>query len=266
MDNLVTEIQSIANSLYNSRIPQFPPPVQRVRSSTASSNNGTRFLRKHSGRESGLNANFAHRDLINDLRGRSASISSSLNFRSSREQKTSFTDLSFSMDGLGKNCIIPELPESPYLTSSTSHSYCSVPSSQDSSNTCPLAEMSTQAPSPPSPQWLLPRQQDYCSLVTSTPNMQYCGIAPADNFYTLPSKRNVAREYTYSSDNIAEENSFVVRRSSLTGQLEQFQKPFDKNNARPGFKVLNRGVRNSLRRRSSKLDQNIVLPGVETTV
>ena len=272
MENLATEIQIIANSLYNSRTPQFLPPVQRGRSLTANLNNGvkSRSKGKRPGRESGLNVNFVTRDLMDNLRGRSSSASSSKSSTSSSlksdfcSQNNRFGDSSFSISGIG-NCVIPELSESPYLGSSTSHSYCSAPSSQDSSNTSPFAEEVT--PSPSSSQWLL--QQEYYSLVTSTPNIQYCGIdATTDNYYTLPSKKNAARAYMFSSDNIAEEKAFVVRRSSLTGQLEQFQKPYDRKStgtAMTGFKVLNKGVRKSFKRRSSRLDQ-IILPGVETTV
>lgn len=78
-------------------------------------------------------------------------------------------------------------------------------------------------------------------------------------------------------------STMIIRRSSLTGQLEHYRDSHsaskdllsrktvshtDLNGSRsrePGFIVLNKGFRKSLRKKQSRINQ-IILPGIETTV
>lgn len=307
MDGLVSDIQILANSLYSYKRPQWQSqqqlsPVRRIRSSTANSKSsikkrssiGRQFpsFRRNSRTGSASSASSS-----DSIRGRSSSASSSRKGEkgwSSSSAGGGLGDRSISVEGSWtySNIAIPELPESPSLSSVASCSYSSAASSQDSSMSGTFQKRAEVATSPTPPYWQS-TQQCYSSLVTSTPNMQYCGteIAASDSYYTLPSKTTTKgkRQHSmmFSSDHLNEvdgcleeesplssEKSFIVRRSSLTGQLEQFQSPHSKernagvmlHGGTSGYRVLNKGVKKSLKRRSSsKLDQ-VILPSVETTV
>ncbi len=300
MEGIVSDIRILANSLYSCKRPQSLvqiSPVRRVRSSTASSKSSIKkrgsigrqfpsFRRESNHRAGSVSSSFS-----DSIRGRSSSASSSMksecDLSSTGVNRIGYQSISVEGSWTYDNAI-PELPESPSLVSVTSYSHSSNPSSQESSISGTFQKKAEFAISPVLPHWHS-AEQHYTCLVTSTPNMQYCGTdfaSSSDNYYTLPSKTatkgKVHHYMMFSSDNLNEvdgcleessksqEKAFVVRRSSLTGQLEKFQKPWSKEMKdgmmqHNGYRVLNKGVRKSLKRRSSKLDQ-MILPSVETTV
>lgn len=204
---------------------------------------------------------------------------------------------SVSVDGpWNLSTTIPEAPESPCLAPIPDYPFSSSASSTLYSSfhgTAPRSHCRETYSSPTPPSWPPSR---HTSMVTSTPNISHGGSD--ENYCTLPSRvvstsipeyqvgcancnDNLSQLSAYTDEGSPKQgNSFIIRRSSLTGQLEHFRKPryniekmgtteTKSAQCRPqwgtGFRVLNKGIRKSKKRKSTKLDQ-VILPGVETTV
>ncbi len=221
-----------------------------------------------------------------------------------------------------ENCWMPaatihELPESPKYTllsqSSASLLSYSPVCGTASKNTESSYRRSFSVSSPPS---CSPTPHSRSTMVTSTPNVSQ----PPDKYYhTLPglpsSHRNSFTENslaaiipedqvdygckmgslsqlsTYTDEGSPRNGSgtIVTRRSSLTGQIEQYSKPRSSKNSKDlsevapkqdlpspsnyatwtkgdsGYRVLNKGFRKSMKKKPSRISQ-IILPSVETTV
>lgn len=318
IEGLVCDIQTVASDLCSYRqSKQFQSsPIRRVRSSTTPTRKSTVNVTKrdscniqstsssgvdisqevhnYSTRSSVISSNPNITNTGKLMRERSSSASTSI--KSSYRKKpqlgnNSITlgERSVSVDGSWNlSNSIPELPESPCLSSVPD--YCSSSSALYSLHGTAPRKESFSSPTPPS-------RLRHTSMVTSTPNMSRCSEGE-DNYYTLPVRPRVMStsipedEVDYANDNLSQlsactdegsPNSVIIRRSSLTGQLEHFRKPryyikkmeimetksaaqcrAESNKRDTGFRVLNKGVRKSIKR-SLRLDQ-VILPSVETTV
>ena len=216
-------------------------------------------------------------------------------------------------------------PLSQSSLSLKSYSPLPTPKSTTTTTTTPKsAELYRRSFSVSSPPSTSPVPRNHPAMVTSTPNVSH----PTDRrdyyyyYHTLPglsnSHRNSLPESTLTSiipedgtdfgcttDSLSQlsmctddgspksgSSTLVTRRSSLTGQIEEYRKPRSSKNASTkdlsevapkrdlpspsniyatwtkgdsGYRVLNRGFRKSMKKNKSRLSQ-IILPSVETTV
>lgn len=220
---------------------------------------------------------------------------------------------------------IHELPESPKYTAlsqssasllSSSPVYATAPRNMESYRRSYSVSSPPAASPTPRSRPTTPRSRS--GMMTSTPNVSETPDRKDYYHYTLPSHhlshRNSLQESTLAAmipedevdfglkteslsqlstytDEGSPRNStgtIVTRRSSLTGQIEQYRKPRstkDLSQVSPkedlpspvsniyatwtrgdtGYRVLNKGVRKSSKKRQARMSQ-IILPSVETTV
>lgn len=249
------------------------------------------------------------------LRQRSESAAASLRSRSSSKPPALSVPASNSSGSLEEPATIQELPESPKTPFSSPFSASSQSLHSHHSPGTFRRSISTST-SPPSTSATL----RHSNLVTSTPNISN-PYERRDYYHTLPNFHSSNRnslpdsvmntvipedqvDNSSTSDSLSQLSSctddgsprnpsaVIVRRSSLTGQIEQYRKPrslskkssasmdlcekpaskdtgLSRTNSCTGtketqFRVLSK-TRRSTRRKSARISQ-IILPSIETTV
>lgn len=236
------------------------------------------------------------------VRQRSESAAASLRYQASKPHTLSIQSAG-SCGSMGETTTtIHELPESPRLICSTpeSNSTASLLNYSTVHGRNGYRRTSSQPVSSSSPKYHHP------SMVTSTPNVSQAW-EKKDYYHTLPNSINRHSlpdsimntvipedqlEYSSVTESLSQlstctdegspknTSGTIIRRSSLTGQIEHYRKPrslskkisystdvIDKPSkpVEPEFRVLNRGFRKSLRKNSAKINQ-IILPSIETAV
>ena len=279
---------------------------------------------------------FAHKGSLSDSLNSSISTRSLPAYRSKRSQSTSSSvkdrvssdsfseysrSLSLSQDEWFHSSVIPELPETPRLSSpgetpvlQTKHNQ-STPALNYQSSTAPRSKSGYKTSTP--------NRSMPVHMMTSSPDISKKGIVKQEHYsyHSLTrSQRNSLPDGVMNSviledqvdtnscyDSLSQLSSctdegspksrgstLILRRSSLTGQLEHIRRPrllvkrnssfgtssdkqrllehprcessysiHDSSNGQ-GFKVLTRGYRRSAKRKPKK--SHVILPSVETTV
>lgn len=320
---LICEIQKLASNLhfYKQSQPKFQAsPLHDVRILTSPTRQCINFTESKTDNHSGPNqphrrcsesSNSSDSPLVQGRRWSVSSHTRENNETKPLSQATSAgsrSRRSVSVDeSRNPRLVILEHPESPRLSSIRDYDACSNASFHSTCQDLTNNQKESHS-SPAHASWLAERLTSIGTSIHS--RSQYIAEDGEDYYYTLPVRilsSSIAEEQVDCNTRLSQlaggyrdegspkqgGSTFIIRKSSLTGQLEHFRKPHchvkkvaatetkcisqsktesgnHNDDGASSFRVLNKGVRTSSKRKSTKPTSTqvnpVLLDGIETTV